>query len=186
MSKRILNRREFLRSAGHAAASVAVIAGVPTILATNGAWAMSLSTVSAEDAGKLLRMTRLIYPHDALGDLYYATAVEELDAKAAADAALAQTLKSGAAELDSALGVPWLQLSEGTQVEVLRSIETGPFFQAVRGHTVVSLYNNKLVWPNFGYQGSSFEHGGYLLRGFQDAGWTLEPDAEASPAAFTG
>ena len=23
-------------------------------------------------------------------------------------------------------------------------------------------------------------------RGFQDAGWTMEPDAEASPPAFTG
>ena len=82
--------------------------------------------------------------------------------------------------------MPWLRLSEGAQTEVLRKIESGPFFQGVKGHTIVSLYNNKLLWPQFGYQGSSFEHGGYLMRGFQDAGWTLEPDAEASPPAFTG
>jgi hypothetical protein len=186
MSKKILDRREFLRSASRVAATVAVISGVPTILAANGAWAMSLSATSAEDAGKLLRMARLLYPHDALGDLYYATVVEELDAKAAKDAGLAETLKAGTAELDRAQGVPWLQLSEGTQIEVLRAMEGSPFFQAVRSNAVVSLYNNKLVWPNFGYQGSSHEHGGYLLRGFQDAGWTLAPDAEASPPAFSG
>jgi hypothetical protein len=51
---------------------------------------------------------------------------------------------------------------------------------------VVALYNNKNVWPNFGYQGSSAQDGGYLFRGFQDAGWTMEPDAEASPPAYLG
>jgi hypothetical protein len=186
MAKRILDRRAFLREAAATAASVAVIAGVPTIVADNGAWAMSLGSMSTGEAEALLRMTRLIFPHDSLGDVYYATVVEELDAKVAKDPALAETVKLGVAELDQAMGVPWLRLSEGAQVEVLRKIESGPFFQGVKGHAVVALYNNKLLWPQFGYQGSSFEHGGYLLRGFQDAGWTLEPDAEASPAAFTG
>ena len=186
MSKKILDRREFLRSAAKTAAGVAMVAGVPTIIAGNGAWAMTLSRMSAGEAEALLRMTRLIFPHDSLGDVYYATVVEELDGKAAKDPALAETIKLGIAELDQAMGVPWLRLSEGAQLEMLQKIEPGPFFQGVKGHTVVALYNNKLLWPQFGYQGSSFEHGGYLLRGFQDAGWTLEPDAEASPAAFTG
>ena len=30
------------------------------------------------------------------------------------------------------------------------------------------------------------EEGGYLFRGFQDAGWTMEPDAEASPPPYLG
>ena len=46
---------------------------------------------------------------------------------------------------------PWACRSSncptGYQVEVLQSIETTPFFQAVRGHTVVALYNNKSLWP---------------------------------------
>lgn len=186
MSKRILDRREFLRSAGKVAATVTVLAGAPTILASNGAWAVTLQAVSAEDAALLLCMVRLIYPHDHLGDIYYATVVEELDGKLAGDAGLAQTVKAGLAQLNEALGVPFLQLSEGTQTELLAGIQASPFFQAVRGHTVVALYNNKLVWPQFGYQGSSYEEGGYILRGFQDAGWTLEPDAEASPPPYLG
>ena len=186
MSKRILDRRAFLRTAGQVAATVTVLAGTPTILASNGAWAMTLQATSAEDAAVLLRMARLLYPHDHLGDIYYATVVEELDGKLAADAGLARTVKDGIAQLHAALGVPFLALSEGTQTEVLAGLQASPFFQTVRGHTVVSLYNNKLVWPQFGYQGASYEEGGYILRGFQDAGWTLEPDAEASPPPYLG
>jgi hypothetical protein len=186
MSKRIIDRRAFLRSAATSTALVAVVSGVTVIAASDGAWAMDLKALGDGQARSLLLMMRALYPHDALGDVYYATSVEELDAKAAKDPALAKQLKEGLAGLDKALGVPFHELSEGTQVEVLQGIERTPFFQAVRGHTVVALYNNKLVWADFGYQGSSFEYGGYLLRGFQDAGWTMQPDAAASPAPYMG
>ena len=46
-----------------------------------------------------------------------------------------------------------------------------PFFGAVRGDIVVSLYNNPLAWRHFGYEGPSFDDGGYLERGFDDIGW---------------
>ena len=36
---------------------------------------------------------------------------------------------------------------------------------------VVSLYNQTEIWPKFGYEGSSAEHGGYLHRGFNDIDW---------------
>lgn len=186
MSKRILDRRAFLKSAATTAATVAVLSGATTILATNRAWAMTLSTLGANEAEALLRMTRHLYPHDTLGDIYYAAVVEALDEKAKADGSIVQLVKDGVASLDQATGVPWLRLSSGTQLEVLKSIETTPFFQTVRGHTVVALYNQKSLWPNFGYQGSSAEHGGYLFRGFQDAGWTMTPDEEASPAPYLG
>lgn len=187
MSKRILNRRDFLRSVGSAAAVVAVAAsGATTILASDGAWAMELSALAPHEAEVLLRMTRQLYPHDMLGDVYYADVVEAFDTKVAADPELAALVKSGVAELDGTLGVPFLNLSSGYQVEALKRIEGNPFFSQVRGHTVVALYNNKNVWPTFGYQGSSADQGGYLYRGFQDAGWTMEPDAEASPPAFLG
>jgi hypothetical protein len=183
----ILDRRQFLKTAGRATAAVAVTAsGAVSIAATNGAWAMSLNQLDADTAAKLLRMSRLLYPHDWLGDIYYAQAVEALDDKVAKDPELGQMLKTGAMGLDEAMGVPWLELSENYQLEVLEAAEATPFFQTVRGHTVVALYNNKSVWPNFGYQGSSYEFGGYLERGFQDAGWTGDPSPEASPPAYRG
>ena len=186
MAKRILNRREFLRSAGTAAAGVVVLAGTTTILASNGAWAMTLKSLPPHEAEVLLKMTRQLYPHEMLGDVYYAEVVEAFDAKAAASPEFVALVKEGVAELDGAYKVPWLRLSPGLQLQALERIQGGKFFQTLRGHTVVALYNNKNVWANFGYQGSSAEHGGYLFRGFQDAGWTLQPDAEASPPAFLG
>jgi hypothetical protein len=186
MSKQILNRREFMRTAGTVTAAVVALAGATTILASNRAWAMTLEHFGPHEAEVLLRMTRQLYPHDRLGDIYYAEVVEALDAKAKATPEIVEQVKNGVAALDQALGVPFLDLSDGTQVEVLRGMETTPFFGLVRGHTVVALYNNEVVWSDFGYQGSSWQDGGYLRRGFQDIGWTLQPDAEASPPAYLG
>ena len=59
-----------------------------------------------------------------------------------------------------------------------------PAFQAVRGKTVVSLYNQPAVWEKFGYEGPSYPHGGYILNGFDDLSWLPDPPAEASPPAF--
>jgi len=67
MSKRILNRREFLRTAATAAATVvAAASGATTILASNGAWAMELKALPAHEAEVLLAMTRRLYPHEML------------------------------------------------------------------------------------------------------------------------
>ncbi|TIU21953.1 MAG: gluconate 2-dehydrogenase subunit 3 family protein, partial [Mesorhizobium sp.] len=60
---------------------------------------------------------------------------------------------------------------EEQRVAVLREIEDTPFFQAVRGGLVVGLYNQKEVWPNFGYEGESYSKGGYMARGFDDIEW---------------
>ena len=51
---------------------------------------------------------------------------------------------------------------------LLKDIEATPFFRKVQGGLVTGLYNNKKLWPLFGYEGSSVEHGGYLERGFDD------------------
>jgi len=63
--------------------------------------------------------------------------------------------------------VPW----EADRVALLQRIEQTAFFQKIRGDLVVSLYNQKELWPKFGYEGSSAEHGGYIKRGFADIDW---------------
>ena len=57
------------------------------------------------------------------------------------------------------------------RVELLRAIEESVFFQNIRGGLVTGLYNQKAVWPLFGYEGESFSHGGYIERGFDDINW---------------
>jgi hypothetical protein len=131
--KRVLDRRLFLRTAASATATVITTGGAVVIAASNGAWAMTLSTFDATTARVLLVMTRRLYPHDMLGDVYYAEVVESLDMKAKAEPGLAKTIEEGVAALDRATGVPWLQLSPGGQVEVLKAIETVALFSNGQG-----------------------------------------------------
>ena len=92
-------------------------------------------------------------------------------------------MKAGVADLDAAIGVPFAELSEGNQLEVLVARQDSAFFQKVRGTMIVALYNNPLVWRHFGYEGASFEFGGYLDRGFDDLNWLPAPPEDASPKA---
>lgn len=183
MKKKGMNRRQFLHSSGLAAAGVAAVSSGAVLMAPDGAWALQLSALDEHTAKSLLKMTRQLYPHDALGDMYYAKVVEDLDGGAKTDKDLRSLLIDGVAGLDTAMGVAFIDLSEGNQLAVLKAIESTPFFQKVRGQTVVSLYNNPLVWRHFGYEGPSYEFGGYLHRGFDDLAWLPQPPEDASPKA---
>jgi hypothetical protein len=183
MARLGMNRRRFLEGSGKAAVGTMVVlsTGATMLVAADGAWAMSVEAISGEHANILLRAIRVMYPHDALGDQYYASVVEALDQDAAADPEVAALLTEGAAALDEAMPMPFLELSEGHQLAVLEAVEDTPFFQALRGKTIAVLYNDPRVWQAFGYEGASFEEGGYIERGFSDLGWLPDPPAEASP-----
>ena len=51
----------------------------------------------------------------------------------------------------------------------------------VRGHTVVALYDHKEVHKIFGYQGASFDRGGYKDGEYNDLSWLPEPRIEEHP-----
>jgi len=170
-----VTRRNFLKS-GAAAAGVTAFASGTVAIDANGAWAMTTEHLKPETMTTLVKMARDLYPHDRLGDVYYAKAVEAYDGKAGADATLKQLIEQGVAEMNSLAqakyAMPYAAVNEeGDRVAVLRSIETTPFFQKIRGDMVVALYNQPAVWVKFGYEGSSAEHGGYLERGFNDIDW---------------
>jgi hypothetical protein len=175
-----MNRRQFLQTSTTAAGAVAF--ALPIITAPDKSWALELSgTLDQHTADTLLVMARRLYPHRTLNDMYYGRVVESLDRSAKADRALAQMLTEGVQQLDTAKHVRFLDLSPGYQVEVLESVQDQPFFEKVRSTQVVALYNDKLVWRHFGYEGPSFRQGGYIDRGFDDLSWLPEPPAEASP-----
>ena len=81
--------------------------------------------------------------------------------------AAATTPEARAAGYENYVSVGW----EEDRVAILRSIEEDAFFQQIRGGLVTGLYNQKEVWPIFGYEGASFEYGGYIDRGFNDINW---------------
>ncbi len=185
MPKYVLDRRRFLRRSGQAVLAVTA-AGKVMFFDPDRSWAITLDAFDEDTARTLMAMTRALYPHPALGDEYYAVVVEALDAEAKKDEATANLIKEGVAKLDRALEVPFTELSEGTRTEVLATMESDPFFQKVRGSVVYHFYNNKLVWRHFGYEGSSYEYGGYLRRGFQDLGWLPDPPPDVSPPPYLG
>ncbi len=121
----------------------------------------------------LIQMARDIYPHDQVPDKHYAIAVKSHDEQAGKDAAYKTMIENGIADLDTKAGaggyrnLGW----EDQRVAVLKQVEATPFFQAIRGGLVVSLYNQKEVWPIFGYEGESYSKGGYISRGFNDIEW---------------
>jgi hypothetical protein len=177
-----INRREFLERSAQAAGAVVVsLAGGTMLLAADGAWALELRALDGGTAQTLLRMVRLIYPHDMLGDQYYAGVVEALDGEAKESADVLALLNDGVANLDKSGPMPFLALSPGAQEQALHAIASSDFFQKVRFKVVTVLYNDPRVWQAFGYEGPSFEDGGYIERGFDDLAWLPNPPEEASP-----
>jgi hypothetical protein len=126
-----------------------------------------------------VKAARDIFPHDRFSDRLYIAAVVPYDERAGSDcrAALPDGGRRRRARHESRrrFGKPYLAVGmEDQRVEVLKALEATPFFRKLRGDLVVSLYNQKEVWSKLGYEGSSFEHGGYLERGFNDIDWLPE------------
>ena len=170
-----VTRRGFLR--GGAMAVGAAAAG-PAALAASGHThlAQDFPTLGAAMAQTLLRMARDVFPHDKLADRYYVEAIQPFERAAARDPKQAALFRDGVRDLDKAamkrFGKPYAAVKrEPERVSLLKAIEPSPFFQKVRGEMVTSLYDNKAVWPLLGYEGSSWEQGGYINRGFNDIDW---------------
>jgi hypothetical protein len=169
MERTGLTRRALL--ARSVAAGALCVTGAGFIAAPNAAWAVEVTVITEHQMATLLQMARDIYPHDRVADQYYAVAVKGYDAedkKALVD--------EGVAALDAAaqaaghadyVSMGW----EEDRVKILQGMEDSGFFQTVRGGLVTGLYNQKDVWPIFGYEGESFSQGGYIDRGFDDIDW---------------
>lgn len=167
-----LDRRQFL--AGATAAAM-VVSGA-AVIHPGEAWGVEVKNLKPETMRTLIRLARDIYPHDRLADRFYAVAVKGYDEKAGTDKATRDLIEKGAVELDKramkAHKVRYADLGwEAQRVALLRGMEKDKFFQTVRGNLVVGLYNQKEVWPLFGYEGESASKGGYIARGFNDIAW---------------
>jgi len=179
MKQSDVDRRLFLRG------SAAVAAGAS--LGMLGPWADALAaaadmkTLNKTEVATILAVARRTYPHDQLADKFYMGVVSALDDKAAGDAGTAKMLSEGAASINKALDKPFKDAGADQQLALLKGLTGDGFFQAIRGTSITALYNNKELWPLFGYEGSSFEHGGYIDRGFDDLSWLPDPPESASP-----
>src|SRR5271166_3430395 len=166
-----VSRRCFLK-----ASSAALILTATAVIHPIEARGLEAKGFTPSAVRTLIQASRDIYPHDRLADRFYALAVKEFDGMAADDPKLKALFEEGVATLDAAAqaahGGPYLQVGwEEERVALLKGIETTPFFNKLRSGLVTGLYNQKEIWPLFGYEGSSADKGGYIDRGFNDLTW---------------
>ena len=119
----------------------------------------------------LKRISYLMFPYAEVGDAPYERAALGIADLVAGRADLALLVAGGVGQLDGAQAGAWIALDEPRQVARLREIEASPFFRWLYQVTIDHLYNDERVWSHIGYEGSSFERGGYLTRGFDDIDW---------------
>ena len=173
-----LTRRSLLRGSGLLLGTLAA-GSTLSLLAPSRAWALELKTLSTAEG-------RVLYPHSKLPDAVYALLAKDLDGAATKDGATTTQLRDGIAALNKAAGGNFAKATAARQLAAVKSLEGTPFFAAVRGQCVTSLYDNDMAFAAFGYPGSSWEKGGYITRGFQDLKWLPTPSKEASPPSRTG
>ncbi len=174
-----LARREFLKGSGVLMGTIATGSAL-ALLAPSTVWALELKTLSKAQGQTLMALGRVLYPHKKLPDAVYALLAKDLDGKA--DAAL----QAGIQALDQAAGGSFVKAPAAKKLQLVKAIEGTPFFNAVRGQCITSLYDNDMAYAVFGYPGSAWEKGGYITRGFQDLKWLPAPSKEASPLPFMG
>ena len=156
------------------------MAGVTTAAMLGGARMASAAPLDATQSARLLRMVQDIFPHpDLLQVAHYEAIADTVLQAAAADADTGAALVDGLDRINALSrelhGVDYSDIADDDAREgVLRHFQNEGFFQGVRWTAYFGLYNNKDVWPLFGYQGSSVEYGGYIDRGFSDI--TFVPD----------
>lgn len=170
-----LNRRQLIKALFASSA----VAGLTSTGAVNGALANAPKPYSfkGDDKAFLLLMAKDIYPHDGfLDDKPYQEVIDGILKDASTNAELKTLVLDGLTALEkdthATHGKSYVSLkSYGAREAMLRRIEETPFFQKIRGGLLFGLYNNKKLFPKFGYEGSSWEEGGYIDRGFSDMTW---------------
>ncbi|MGG5819721.1 gluconate 2-dehydrogenase subunit 3 family protein [Falsiroseomonas sp. HW251] len=167
-----VRRRVLLRGGAAAPAAIAVAA-------TGGTAVADTRNLQPATMTTIVKAARDIFPHDSFPDRFYVAAVAPYDDQAGANAQLKQLLEEGVAALNAEArrrhGRDYVAVAtEDQRVEVLKAQQDGAFFRKLRGDLVVALYNQPDVWAKLGYEGPSWEHGGYLERGFNDIDWLPE------------
>jgi hypothetical protein len=126
----------------------------------------------------ITRLLRVTYPHDAFPDGPYERTAAAVEEAARSDADHNRALVQGLAGLDRAAGGDFLSLDDQAAEQLLRDRSDEFFFRRIRSTAVVALYDDQEVWGLLGYEGPSYDKGGYVDRGFDDLDWLPDPRVE--------
>lgn len=173
MNQNPLPRRRFL-VAVIALSAAAGSALQPGLFAVSRAWAGSPGRVDPAARRAMVRMARLLYPHDALADDVYAGVLDQALDDIATGGGFAGQLDAASTALAAHAGGDWQALDEAGQIEAMRGIASEPYFAAIQNAVRAGIYNGAAFWQLVGYAGPSKDFGGYLHRGAGDIDWLPE------------
>jgi len=126
----------------------------------------------------LIRVIRVAFPHARIPDGPYERTADIILQEAEASNWFRVALTQGLNSLDGLSGGDFCGLDDDKAYKVLKRIEGTDFFGFIRRTTVLNLYDDPAVWEALGWEGSSYDKGGYVDRGFNDLDWLPEPRVE--------
>lgn len=173
MSVNHLTRRRFVV----ALAALSGAAGStmsPGLFSLSRAWAQSPDRVAPEVLSAMVRMARLLYPHEALDDEVYAEVLDRALSNLVSGNDFASELEAASTGLADRSGGDWLPLGTEQQIEVMREIESAEYFPAIQAAVQAGIYNGAAFWKHIGYAGPSKDFGGYIGRGAGEIDWLPE------------
>jgi len=174
--KELTNSRRRFLIAAIALSGLASIPIRPSVLRLGQAWAQSVHGISRSTSDAMVRMARLLYPHDAISDEVYAAVLDQVLASMAGDESFAEMLGTAEEALNAQQTADFTELNEQAQIAAMQAIEGMDLFGAIQSAVRSKLYNHPAVWVHLGYDGPSFAKGGYLHRGSGNIDWL--PEAE--------
>ncbi len=133
----------------------------------------------------LTRIIRVAFPHPKIPDGPYERMADKIITEADDSTWFRVALTQGLLTLDSLTKEHFLDLPEDRTLAVLKRIGDLEFFGFIRRTTVLNFYDDPEVWAVLGYEGESFDKGGYLKRGFNDLDWLPEARIEECEEALT-
>ncbi len=166
-------RRRFLVATMALSGAAGTLLG-PHSLLVSRAWAES--TGMSDDGIKtaMVRMARLLFPHDAIPDAVYARVLDGSLSAVTSGAEFRAQIDQVAGALDARVGGSWVDQEAEAQLAALRSIESEVSFLAIQNAVRAGIYNSPEFWKHVGYPGPSKGFGGYLHRGAGDVDWLPE------------
>lgn len=146
----------------------------PSVLRLSKVWAQSDDELDRSTLDAMVRMARLIYPHDAISDEVYAEILDQALTATAADGSFAGMLRAAETALNAQQPADFTALEEEDQVAAMTAVEHMDFFAAIQGAVRSRLYYHPAIWALLNYEGPSYQLGGYLNRGAGVIDWLPE------------
>jgi Gluconate 2-dehydrogenase subunit 3 len=131
-------------------------------------YAVAADAFSAEQKLLLLKIARDIYPHDTLLDnAPYQAVIDNVLKEAEKDEKVAKLVTDGLADVNKRANATFKSnfvdiKSPASREAVLRQVELTDFFQKIRSGLMFGLYANKDVYTKMGYDGPSYQNGGFI------------------------